>query len=1049
MNARAATGHAPHAISKLWASFVLGMLITTTAFVVASWQGLQLATSHRLAIMAAAVARMEQAYLGNIATDLHRLEARLKNAPPRARTEILRQYLASHPQNTSIALLNASGHILAKAGPLWLDPKTLRTIIPPAETRRLARHRLRFSAPFVQHHRAYVLFARDLPSHEALVFKRRVHAWPRLRGLISKLPPHSHTFIMTRGGIVEYSLPHAQVPDHDYIRHGPLVQALHQAIHHDYGTFSGKTPSGWRLGAYQSAPYGLVVGVSLPLMSLIQTFLHRLEVPLLLIFTLIAGTTLYYRYSRLEIGRAEALQQEADLLVHKERNFAEQQRDFYLAVSELNQFIIRHPDPERLFAETCRIIIAYTGLLFVWIGRVETSGTIRVVAFSEKRPLGIDWFRCVFTADPTQPEGLGTAGRAVRSGHIEITDDLTHDSRFNSWRSMHDRAGTQSAAALPIRTKTGVVAVIALGSEQLNLFSPPLVRLLEGLAGDLAFSLEDTEREQQLAYQARHDALTDLDNRTMFRKKLAEAISQPAREREGLAVAILDLDGFKNINDQFGHVAGDELLRRIAGRIRSAIAPGTTAARLGGDEFGILFTTIADREQVIHAVEAIRWALDAPFVAVGHEQLVVAVSIGVSLFPGDGDQVDDLIRRADLALYEAKRLGKNMFRFFTPALEERLFNRRRLQHDFANALQDRVPVLYFQPQVEIATGRVRSLEALLRWPRPDGKIWAPGEYFQAIVQDADLMRRLDIFVLQQAFVAIRRLVEEGVRLPIAINIHGPHLLHPDFLKDLYGIVRQNADFSHYLEIEITETSQLTDLTQASAVLSECRALGIAVALDDFGTGYASLNYLQKLPCDILKIDRSFVADMADDPRDFAIVSGILTAAKVLGISTVAEGVEQLEQGLLLRDLGCQHAQGYVISRPIPLDSVTSWIDSWRAPGLWTRARETARADTSVWLARATHRARFHEVGQILRQARPPAPIDMLSEDHCPLHEWLEASGSPSVCTLHTTVHRLMAEGVREHVGTANTLVATLMQLQTAEDQLDAWLMRYLTVECVL
>ncbi|MHB8254899.1 MAG: bifunctional diguanylate cyclase/phosphodiesterase, partial [Acidiferrobacter sp.] len=856
-----ATGPLPHAISKLWAFFVLGILVTTMTFVVASWQGLELATSHRLAVMAAAVARVERSYLQHTTSEMRHLQVALQKTTVKARPRILRRYLADHPHDVGIALLDTHDHTLVSVGPFQPNPKTLYGAIPPETTRHPLPHHLSFSAPFAERHGRYVLFVRAISPHQSLIFERSVLSWPHLRGLISKLPPHFHIFIVARNGTLEYRLPHPETAAYGSARRGALMQTLAKAVHRNSGAFSGQTYGGWRLGAYQSTRYGLVAAVSLPLKNLIQTFAHRLEIPLLLIFILMASAALYYHYARVEIARAEALQDAADRHAREARVFAEQQRDFYLAVSELNQFIIRHPDPERLFAETCRIIIAYTGLLFAWIGRVETSGNIRVVAFSEKRPLGIDWFRCVFTTDPTQPEGLGTAGRAVRSGHIEITDDLAHDNRFTPWRSMHDAAGTQSAAALPIRTKAGTVAILALGSEQLSLFSPPLVHLLEGLAQDLAFSLEDTEREQQLAYQARHDVLTGLDNRTLFRQRLEEAIARPPSLTGGFAIAILDLDGFKGINDQFGHIAGDELLREIASRIRATIAPGTTAARLGGDEFGILFSPIADREQAIYAIEAIRWALDGPFVGAGHEQLAVAVSIGVSLFPEDGNQVDDLIRRADLALYEAKRLGKNIFRFFTPALEERLLNRQRLQHDFTNALRDQVLLLYFQPQVEIATGRVRSLEALLRWPRPDGKIWAPGEYFDAITQDSDLMRILDVYVLEQAFVAIRYLAEHDVRLPVAVNIHGPHLLHPDFLKDLHRVIKENRDLSHYLEIEVTETGQLADLVQASTILSECRALGVAVALDDFGTGYASLNYLQKLPCDILKIDQSFVADM--------------------------------------------------------------------------------------------------------------------------------------------------------------------------------------------
>lgn len=1032
----------PHAINKLWAFFVLGILVTTMAFIVVTWQAFQAATSHRLTVVAAAVARIEQSYLRSVAHDLIRLKTTLKALPPADRARALRRYLIDHPENVGAAILDARDHAVLAAGLFQMKPKMVRAAIPAVATLCLLHHHMCFSTPFVQKHGPSLLFARPFSPHESLVLERPLSSWPQLRQLFRRLPQGFHAFILTHSGNLEYRLPHP-LKAHYGLRHGPLVRALQKAFYRRRGTFSGETRSGWRLGAYQSSRYGLITAVSLPLQTQIESFAHRLEIPLILILMLIASATLYYHYSRREIARVEALQIATDLQIRKERAFAEQQRDFYLAVTELNQFIVRHPAPDQLFAETCRIIIAYTDLLFAWIGRVEGSGDIRVVAVSEKRPLGIDWFRCLFTADPDRPEGRGPAGRCVRSGHIEITDDLVGDDRFSAWRAMHTRAGTRSAAALPIRTRAGVVAVLALGSEQLQLFSPPLIHLLEGLAQDLAFSLDDTEREEQLAHQAQHDALTGLENRTVFRVRIEKLTAASAASKGGAAIAILDLDGFKGINDQFGHIVGDELLRRVASRLQAAVPPGSSVARLGGDEFGILFSEIDEREQAIKAIEAVRWSLDPPFSAGGHEQLTVAVSIGMSLIPSDGLHVDDLIRRADLALYEAKRLGKNMYRFFTPALEERLLNRHRLQHNFAKALRDREPILYFQPQIELVTGGVRCFEALLRWPQPDGKVWAPGEYFHAIVQDTELMRRLDIYVLERAFEALRYLKREGLSLPVAINIHGPHLLHPDFLKDLQAALKDNTEHTHALEIEVTETSQLTDLTQASAVLQECRTLGVAVALDDFGTGYASLNYLQKLPCDILKIDQSFVADMADDPRDFAIVSAVLTAARVLNVATVAEGVEQVEQGALLRDLGCQYAQGYVISRPLPIGEVAEWARHWQAPLSWTKERRIP-PDTSAWLARASHRVHVHRVNQIVRHGQGPVPPETLDVCRCPLHGWLEAANIPTFTTLHATVHRLMAESLLEHLDAAGTKVATLSTLQTAEEELDTWLMDYLT-----
>jgi len=1036
----------PHAVGKLWAFFVVGILTTALAFAITTWQSIEHATSRRLSIIAAAIARIELSYLEDTNHAMRRLQETLESTAPKARPAVLQNYLSTHPKNLNVAIVTADDKVDVSARPFLLPATTMRSIIPQITKQCLSRDHFCFSMPFSGPRGRLVLFAHPLAGNEALVFERTILSWPKLSQLLTKLPPHFHIFIMTPRGQVEYKLPHALEADYGQLRTGALIHTLTNMPHEKRGSFFGQTRDGWRLGAYQSAHYGVIAGVSLPLKNLLASFARRLEIPFLLISALLISATFYYQSFRRELARAKIAQHAADAKIQEERAFAEQQRDFYLALSELNQFIIRHPEPDRLFAETCRIIVAYTGLLFAWIGRVQPSGDIRVVAFSEKRPLGIDWFRCVFSADANRPEGLGTAGRAVRSGHIEITDDLAHDNRFSPWRGMHDAAGTKSAAALPIRTKVGIVAILALGSEQLQLFSPPLVRLLEGLAQDLAFSLEDTEREQQLAHQARHDALTGLDNRAAFRERLETALTPPFKNQSRLAVAILDLDGFKAINDQFGHIVGDDLLRRIANRLRAALPADASAARLGGDEFGILLPSVADRAQATQLIEAIRWSIDMPFITASREQTGVAASIGVSLFPDDGDRVDDLIRRADLALYEAKRLGKNIYQFFMPALEERLLNQHRLQHDFSNALRDHVLLLYFQPQIELATGRLRSLEALLRWPQPDGKIWAPPEYFPVIEQHADLMRALDIYVLEQAFIALHYLAQQEIRVPVAVNIHSLHLLHPDFLKELQGIMRQNAALAPYLEIEITETSQLHDLTQAGAILAECRAMGIAVALDDFGTGYASLNYLQKLPCDILKIDKSFVLDMGDDPRDFAIVSGILTAAHVLNLATVAEGIEQIEQGLLLRDLGCQYGQGYLISRPLPLNAVSAWAHSWQTPHLWTQTRRARPEKTAAWLARAGHRNRFRTTSDILRQGLPPVPAESLKENHCPLHSWLQTTAPQTIRELHARIHALWGDAMMEYGVTTHTRVATLQELQDAEDALDAWLTEYLAAD---
>lgn len=1043
MNGRP-TDAIPRAVGRLWIFFILAIVIAAFTVVVVTWHDLKVSTGRRLDVVAAAAARVETAYLDRVARSLRRLRPLLANRPVAIQQQRLIRYRRHH-RHLGLAIIGPT-HIRAQTRGLWVGRRRLRIDIPPVAALSHLYQHLYLSAPLSTPQGLAMLFARPLPRQQTLVREEPLAAWPRLQTLLAYLPPGTHIFIINRQGRLQYRLPAPAPADYRTARHATVFHDLQRHPAQTVARFSG--PAGiarhWRLGVYRANPYGLITGVSLPLSAMVPMFSHRLEIPLILMAAVLIGASLYYRYAQIAITRIGEQQAQVAQQLRDGQAFAEQQRDFYLALSELNQFIVRRPSPEQLFTETCRIIVAHTGLLFAWVGAVEPSGSIHVVAYAEKRPLKADWRHGDFTVDANRPEGRGLVGRCVRSGHIEISQALTTDPAFAPWRLLHELAGTQSAAAVPVRKRGTVVAVLALGSEQIDLFTPPLVRLLEELAQDMGFSLEDSAREARLEYQARHDALTGLDNRALFRNRLSARLEK-AGDNTRFGLAILDLDGFKVINDQFGHAIGDELLCRIAERLRSVIPLDAHAARLGGDEFGIIFPTAGTRDQLTDVINEIRWGLEAPFAVSGHDDLHIGNSIGACLFPDDGRHIDELIRHADLALYAAKARGKNAFGFFEPALEERRQLRHRLQHDFARALSEHAPVLHFQPQVAIGSGHIRSVEALLRWPQPGGEIWQPGRFFGAIIQDNVLMRRLDIYVLEQAFAALRILAQRGRALPVAVNIQGRHLLHPDFLKDLRALLHRNADLARFLEIEITETSELTDLNHAGRILSECRRLGVAVALDDFGTGYASLNYLQKLPCDSLKIDRIFINDMGNDARDFAIVSGVLTAARVLGIPTVAEGIEQLEQGLLLRDLGCEYAQGYAISAALPLDALCQWFDGWQPPPLWTTTPPSGAEENALWLARARHRSTLVRVRASMQTTTETGDLPSVSAHTCPLQAWLllyDRHGQ-SLTACHEAAHAAMMAcmGERTRTGTTDTARAAL---DAAEVALDHALMARLT-----
>lgn len=1025
-------------VGRLWALFVMGILVAATAFAVTTWLELTHATARRLVFAASAAARHEGLYLHDLDARLNRLAQAIQNTSSQAAAKtLLARYQKNHPQDDVMLIDDRRAN--ARTPGLWTrfaQPAPLSI----AHCVRAQATCLSISGNENKGGGLVAWLARPLKANHILLLRQPISLWPHLSVVFHFAAPGTHIFLLnTARHVISRIVPAgitAPAP-HGASANDPLLRALQRHPARRAGIFQGRagTHQRWRLGAYHRAAYGLVVGVSIPLPVLLATLGHRLTIPLALIALLLALGTLYHHFAGVEVRRAHAVRAVSDHRLRVERAFAEQQRDFYLALSELTRLIAHHPTPQRLLQAACRIINAYTDLLFVWAGHVDASGAIRIVSYAEKVPLGIDWQHLHLTSDPSQPEGQGPAGRCVRSGQIELSENVQDDPYFASWRSINENIRTGSAAAVPILQDGHVVAVLGFGSKRAALFSP-LIHLLERLAKNIAFSLEDHDREQNLRYQARHDSLTGLYNRACFHDLVKQHIAQTP---DGpLAVAILDLDGFKITNDQYGHHIGDQLLAQIGQRLRTLLPPMAVAARLGGDEFAILLRTATTREDITDVLNTIRWGLEPPCAITDHGAVHVTATVGVALYPLDGSDATDLIRRAAQALHEAKGLGRNGLGFFRPEIEQQLIASRQIQDRFAQDLAGHRLTLYFQPQVDIASGHVRSVEALIRWPQADGTVWTPDRYFPAITPNAELMRALDLFVLNEALATVRSLEQHGCILPIAVNIHSQNLLHPEFARSMRAILTAHPHHARLLEIEVTESSQLTDLDAASHALAAYRALGVAVALDDFGTGYASLNYLQKLPCDYIKIDRAFVQGMTEDIRDFAIISATAAAAAALGISTVAEGVEQAVQGLLLRDLGCRYAQGYAVSRPVPLAALQVWLTTWRAPAAWTRP-DRSLDHVALWRARAGHRSLvktpYKDTGEDAPVCLPPPVCD------CALDAWLSAHAPQSdLASLHVRIHTAL---MRVCATTSAEKKAALEELWTAETRLDLMLLELL------
>jgi diguanylate cyclase (GGDEF)-like protein/PAS domain S-box-containing protein len=435
------------------------------------------------------------------------------------------------------------------------------------------------------------------------------------------------------------------------------------------------------------------------------------------------------------------------------------------------------------------------------------------------------------------------------------------------------------------------------------------------------------EREAQLDRLAHYDPLTRLPNRRLLTDRLRQAIANTKRSGKIMAVCLVDLDGFKPINDTYGHAVGDLALTEIARRLTISVREDDTVARLGGDEFVLLLQNLEWVEECDTVLTRILQALAAPLVL---DALTVSVtaSIGVTLFPQDHNADDVLLQNADHAMYLAKQAGRNCYQLFNPEHDRLVRDYRRLVEDLNDALLKDQFVLHYQPKVNMAAGLVVGVEALIRWRHPERGLLAPAEFLYAVTH-AELETRLDHWVVDKALQQVAQWKAQDLHLPISINLSPRSLLDENFTPHLTSALSRYPDLTGSdLEIEIPETESLVSEDKATTTIQACQALGLRFALDDFGGGYSSLPYFRQLPVDVLKIDQNFVRDMCDDKADLAIVEGVIKIARGFNREVVAKAIENADQANLLLQLGCQLAQGYAIARPMPADSLQHWLANW-------------------------------------------------------------------------------------------------------------------------
>jgi len=608
-----------------------------------------------------------------------------------------------------------------------------------------------------------------------------------------------------------------------------------------------------------------------------------------------------------------------------ERKSAEQKvirlSNLYAALSQTNSAITRLADPKRLFQEVCRIAVQYGNFELAAIMMLEPeSDRVRPAAAAGVLKDYIE--TAMISVDPEVPEGRGLTGTALRTGQPVICNDFSLDPRTVPWRAASLGAGLRSSAHIPLRRRGQVVGTLLLAASVADFFDEQLVNLLVEMGSNISFALDAMDKEalrreaeERLAQLAQYDVLTGLPNRSLFLDRLHQAMARARRSGTLIGLMFFDLDRFKQINDTLGHTTGDKVLKIVAVRLKEQLREADTISRLGGDEFTLIVEGLTSTSRLVRVAQKVCEAVAAPMHIDGRE-IFVSASIGITLFPRDGTEVDELLKNADIAMYRAKQEGRNGHQFYRQDMAVSTSDRMYVEAGLRQALGREELQLHYQPSVCVRSGRVLGMEALLRWNGPGGTTGPAG--FIPVAEETGLIVDIGRWVLEAACAQAATWQRKGLgALLLTVNVSARQFLHRELFDVVVSALERSRLPPAQLGLEITESMLIQQADEVTDALTRLDGLGVKLAIDDFGTGFSSLTYLKRFPVRDIKIDQSFVRNIPADADDVAIVRAIIAMARSLGISVTAEGVETLEQLELLQELGCDAYQGYLFSRPVP------------------------------------------------------------------------------------------------------------------------------------